>query len=127
MHRAIAVMRDRNRSGRAAAAKQLAIKNTANPGRFARKKTARTKMKLCPKLINCAVSTGTTAMIPMSNPRTTICQGYSKMLTPVTVFRPRYEKSGIRCEAKSKAQNCPVTTRDQNRHANENTKAASSQ
>ena len=84
-------------------------------------------MKLCPKLINCAASTGTTAMIPINRPSTIICQGYSKMLTPVTVLRPSSQKSGILCNAKLNDQKWPVTTRDQNRHASENTNAASSQ
>ena len=126
MHRAIAMMRERNRSGRAATAKQLTSRNVANPGRFARKNTASRKTKLCPKLINCAISTGTTAMMPISRPSTMICQGYSKMLAPAVVASPRRQKSGAAWAWKSNVQNDPVTIRDHSRQVMENRAAASS-
>ncbi len=70
---------------------------------------------------------GTTARMPISSPRTTICQGYSKIPAPPTVAWPKRQKSGAFGDSRSKAQKVPVTMRDHMRQVTQNAITASSQ
>ena len=93
MHSAIAMKRERKRSGRHAAAIQLIKMQIANPGKFAKKNTANIKGILYRKLISCDINTGAIAKIPISNPKTRICHGYSKILTPLMIYLPKRQSS----------------------------------
>ena len=65
--------------------------------------------------------------MPISNPRTKICQGYSKMLTPVVRDWLSRQNSGVVILWKSNAQKTPVVIFDQNRQLRPNTATVPSQ
>jgi hypothetical protein len=113
--------RERKRSGLLAAAKQLSRITTAKPGILAKNIIARTNGIVYLKLISCETSTGPTAIIAISRPRTTICQGYSKMLTGEVTNLPIRKDSTLFSNPGSNEKNEPVNIFDQNKHATQKT------
>jgi hypothetical protein len=126
-HKAIEINLERNLSGLEATAIQLIKRQSANPGKFANNPTARIKGKLQLKLISCETRGGTIARIPISRPKTRICQGYSKMLIPFTTNLPRCSDSNEAMVFRLNAHNEPVINFVQNRQVATNANSASSQ
>jgi len=127
VHNAIAVKRERKRSGRHAAATQLIKRQIAKAGKFAKKNTASIKSKLYRKLISCDINTGTMLKIPISRPKTRICQGYSNMLTTVLSDWPKCQNLGAVTAPRLNDQNEPVNIFDQKRQLTPKAITASSQ
>ena len=70
---------------------------------------------------------GATVIIAISRARTSICQGYSKMLTPVRRNRPICQDAGVVAESGLNYQGEPGNIFDQNRQTPAKTTTVSSQ